>query len=682
MINTSQVGHVVFYGQSLSVGINSTPTSTSQPYSNLMFSLNVQDSSLPLIPLVETDDETPVSGCANHLSELYSGFPQFLGSTAGVSGKSIEELSKGGLYYTNNLAPQIAAGAASADYPAAICWVQGEVNTVSNPYAGYYLGLMETLADDMRSDLAASYGSSADIPFITYQTSSRALLNDNIVLDQLAFARSDSNAAISTPIYPLEFSDTLHLTAKGYETLGNYFAKAIQRLDQGQQAFVEPVSASLTGSVVTIALNVPVAPLVIDTSNWQTQDSGLYIQDASGQVGIQSVSVSGSNINVTLNRAIVGTAKVRYGLDYTDASLGQPNMGMGNIRDSDTSTSPTNGEVLHNWLPHFQLTIIDTDTDMAERIVHDYEMADFFDVVPGAQTSNGKNQYRSQLSVSNYTSGSADTASTLASKTGNAVNIGSTEFLATNRAVESGVIGVRNSNGTLGYATTLAGGFNTNADSEIDLTENGGLVYVADSLEDGTTIKLPNGSYNGHIVHIMNTGNSRVLLESPSVSIWGNDLRLADNSYTFSAGEAVISIRQREVVSLVWASQKWRVLSWERTMYSGNAWYETTRGIEMRGLANIQAVNQATQIALPTALNGDITAFNTEVVITDYAGGTWADGDTVFLLDQANIQNTYAWGVSAVDPHSNIAIMATPTEDGSGIPLNVSWMLRTSLGLL
>lgn len=297
MIDVTKIGHIGFYGQSLSIGARSTEVSTTQPYNNLTFSDGVRGDTPPAAPLVEANGESPVSGTANYLTELYNGGnPVFFGTTSGHSGRTIEQLAKGSVFYTNNIIRMLDDAETLVDYPAALCWVQGEANSLLSPVSGYYYDRMVEMASNMRGDFSATYNYTGDIPFITYQTSSRSLVTEHVVLDQLAFAGS-ANATLSTPTYFMEYEDGIHLSGNAYRILGNYFAKAIYDQDMGITPYIKPLSAFGSDTAkLTVAFEVPYAPLVLDSTGWVTQDHGFRVYDSDGDITINNITISGNNV--------------------------------------------------------------------------------------------------------------------------------------------------------------------------------------------------------------------------------------------------------------------------------------------------------------------------------------------------------------------------------------------------
>ena len=166
------INHLLFYGQSLSIGAKGTPViSTTQPYSNITFNGGPRAAGgdySAFKPLVEdaltapdggTDrGETPCSGAANYATTLRAldGLPPsghvILASTAGLGGSRITQLNKGTSWYSTRLLPHITnAKALNADHALqAFAWVQGEQDAltgVQTPYAAYRAALEQLQAD-------------------------------------------------------------------------------------------------------------------------------------------------------------------------------------------------------------------------------------------------------------------------------------------------------------------------------------------------------------------------------------------------------------------------------------------------------------------------------------------------------------------------------------------------------
>lgn len=388
------INHLLFYGQSLSVGATATTIiSVAQPYNNVTFSggprawtgLAFDFSSLK--PLVEDNvnpapdgssnrGETPCSGAANYASNLLyrdAGIAPadhvILASTAGKGGASILELKKGTSWYNNFLAHVQGGLAQGQSYVLrAFCWAQGESN-VSMDYATYRAEL-EQLQVDIDSDARAMTGQQVRVACITYQLSYRARAYQAVPLAQLSLAQNNPYFYLATPTYHLPYGpDNVHLTNVGYKWLGAYYGRVYKKIiagdlgpDKQHPWWLNPVSAVRSGTTVTLRFDVPTAPLVFDTvALAPTTANGFRIVDSLGPVNISNMAASGSSVVIELEAEPVGEAVVRYGLDYLGDGLIINAGGSGNLRDSTPDTLLLEGieRPLFHVCPHFELPLIE-----------------------------------------------------------------------------------------------------------------------------------------------------------------------------------------------------------------------------------------------------------------------------------------------------------------------------------
>lgn len=156
-IQEKSVNHILFYGQSLSVGASAGAViSSTQPYSNITFNGGprawdgstwdfgafkplVEDAVSPAPDGASNRAETPCSGAANYASTLLAidGVAPsdhiVLASTAGHGGYRINQLEKGSAWYSNLIAHVTGAQALNSNHAVhALCWLQGE-NDISPP---------------------------------------------------------------------------------------------------------------------------------------------------------------------------------------------------------------------------------------------------------------------------------------------------------------------------------------------------------------------------------------------------------------------------------------------------------------------------------------------------------------------------------------------------------------------
>jgi hypothetical protein len=259
--------------------------------------------------------------------------------------------------------------------------VHGEYDSYINATRATYAGYLNQWRDDYARELGKS-----GLKLIYCQASSQ-LYNrygspslPDVVLGQwdMVTAGYDEGVYCFGPKYqfPYNASDHTHLTADGYSWLGQKYAQIIGRVvTTGTWRPLYPTSIDRVGAAVTINLNVPVGPLVFDTTTLAAHpngDYGLSYEDAGGTIAIDGTPVIAGN-TITFN--LTGTPStsprvIRYGYwpaagttpvlnadsEYSYAAGG---MVFGNIRDSDTVAQYVDGNAyqMGNWLVHFEMAV-------------------------------------------------------------------------------------------------------------------------------------------------------------------------------------------------------------------------------------------------------------------------------------------------------------------------------------
>lgn len=421
----SEINHVIGAGQSLMVGGKGEPAiSLAQPYSNVTFTDGVRSyvgAFDTLIPLVESDadtwegsdrGETPMSGAVNYVTELLSDPVDhiFLASTAARGGTAITFLKKGGVYYFL-FGAQVQGGfdRAADDTKTyelqAVLWGHGETDqSLGTSYQSYKDQLIQ-LRSDYEADAQAISGQTQRIPMICYQVTAYVTGGTHgVPKAQLDASVEDDDIYLATPLYIFPFDDTLHLTNIGYLWLGHYFGKVFYEVVNWSREWngLRPKNISIVGTTVTVEFFVPVAPLVLDTTNvGATTDSGFSVVDNSGSIGISSVTVVGDDtVEIELDSAPGANPRLRYGLDYSPSGSITHLGGGGNLRDSDPASFDYDSDTynLYNWCVLFEKPIpFTTESEaptvpgnLAAAMVSDTEI----DVTWDAATDNiGVTQY-------------------------------------------------------------------------------------------------------------------------------------------------------------------------------------------------------------------------------------------------------------------------------------------------
>jgi hypothetical protein len=379
---------VVGTGQSLSVGAIATrPIHTTQPYNNRVLrdtgSVPLYDGMgdvLSLGPLVEPIrpryatppypagplypnniyGETPHSAMANDLTARVRAA---LGedyvtvhSVVGESGQSITRIERNGTgrAFAASLyeARAVTALARTAGVPfayRAVIVTHGETDTARATYGAE----LYRLRTDYDRELRAITGQSERVVMLVSQ--------------QASFPNTMGTRSISTqaqwrigvdhpgevvcigPKYQYAYADAVHFDAYGYARLGIKYAQVFYEVVVRGNAWrpLQPRAARRAGAVITVDMDVPVAPLAWDTSITAPHQSaytewamgrGFEVEDSTGRLRITNIQIMGTSVAITLAAAPRGTGlMVRYAMTQDVAGYaGGPTTGRrGQLRDSD-----------------------------------------------------------------------------------------------------------------------------------------------------------------------------------------------------------------------------------------------------------------------------------------------------------------------------------------------------------
>jgi hypothetical protein len=323
------MNHVLIVGQSLSVGAGGAPVlSSNQPFQNKIFIGQKFDSNDPfdpfpvddlseIVPMVERGEpvygrtgETIASGFANTISSrVGAGEHDLLVSNCGRGGADYEALKRGTFPYARGT-NQIAAGKTLCNDLGyqfqAIFAVHGEGDGIAPDYDLSIRQWQQDFAQDMR----LLTGQATDPPMFHSQLSAWGNLNANFVLSPfLVLKESEQNptrTVLVGPKYFLPYSDGVHLTAEGYRTLGEYYAKAYHQrvvLEHGWSP-LRPVSISRSNELILVTLTGIVGNLVFDTNAVSDPRGSIYVPVRPGpSVGV-TVNPETDQIVLGANHAI------------------------------------------------------------------------------------------------------------------------------------------------------------------------------------------------------------------------------------------------------------------------------------------------------------------------------------------------------------------------------------------
>lgn len=382
------INHLLFYGQSLSVGaVAGSVLSTTQPYSNVTFNGGprawsgsawdfgtfkplVEDAVSPAPDGGTNRAETVCSGAANYASTTMAqrgvnpASHVILCSTAGHGGYRIDQLYKTSAWYSNLLAHVSGARAQTTDHAVhAVGWIQGENDVTAPTSYATYRSRLEQLQVDMETDIRAITTQTHPVYLLSYQCSWGTKTFKDIALAQLDLCQKNSKFFLTTPTYHLPYAgDNIHLTAVGYKWMGAYFGRAYAALVRGERPqWLNPVSATLRGAELRVRFDVPQLPLVLDDVTLAaTTNYGFAVLDGGAAATVSAIKTDGRDVVITLASVPTGAVTVRYALDYLGAGLAIGNGASGNLRDSTTDTISISSvsRPLYHVAPAFELAAI------------------------------------------------------------------------------------------------------------------------------------------------------------------------------------------------------------------------------------------------------------------------------------------------------------------------------------
>lgn len=284
-------------GQSLSVGTGAVSVDTTQPYANVKIFDSTGDyvitnpsaPTLSLVPL--TAPQRPVDAgnnpyptnvagesvevpMANALVALFIGAGwagyRIAATCSGQGGAQMSEINEGGTgnaYAAGQYESQVFQRLSGGSFVVlAVPFTHGETDaTIQNTS---YESELVTLAASYVASAQALTGQTQGVPFIASQQNSEPLPFDgeNITALDVWNAANGNPGLIfnSGPKYQYSYLvDRVHLHA--YGPLGELYAWVLFSVLAGRGwTPLQPTGVTLSGTTVTLSLDVPVAPLVVD----------------------------------------------------------------------------------------------------------------------------------------------------------------------------------------------------------------------------------------------------------------------------------------------------------------------------------------------------------------------------------------------------------------------------------
>ncbi len=382
---TSQVSEIDYInqilstGQSLSVGVASTPAlTTTQPYSNLMLSggsggIGAGGS---FIPLVESSVETISSAMANTITANDSGNDFDVAvSLHGVSGYVYSQLKKGTGPYSTGMSQVTNAKSAAISLGRTsrvigVTTIHGETDNYNGVSGATYQGYLEEWQNDYDTDVKAITGQSNEVIMFLDQMSSfmSSYANDatsEIPIYQLYAAEDNpGEIVLVSPKYFFSYSDRHHLTGASSRWLGEYYGKVIKKvvIDHESWRPLSPDAATRSGNIINVDFHVPSGVLAFDTTLVSARtNKGFEYYDSTASATISNVEILDSDtVRITLSGTPTGSnQRIRYaytGVPGTDTGAQNAGSAAGNLRDTDSYPS-LYGNTLYNWAVHFDEAI-------------------------------------------------------------------------------------------------------------------------------------------------------------------------------------------------------------------------------------------------------------------------------------------------------------------------------------
>lgn len=385
--------HIIGNGQSLSEGQGSTAR-TINAYSNVMFNSGIKPApgNVPtsFVPLAEQSTERGnVSMCnlVTGLARSVAGVDpdttkrdvRFLVSHVGYGARALKYIRKNPVTdgsETTSYADAIAQVTAAKTIAQGLGWGyevlampfhHGESDDwVERSNFPDYATQLQNFWTDYNTDIKAITGQTRDLTMFVTQTSahqrfftnpSSSLANYNL------FKQYPNRFVLVCPKYWLSYSDALaHLDTNGYNAMGDLVAVAMAQhfLEGKPWKPLYPTSIARSGAVLTVNFNVPVAPLVFDTTNVTNPGNyGFeYVDNSNSPVTINSVVLGNDGVSVIITLASSVPGKLRYAYTATIGAAPGPTSGpRGNLCDS-ASYQNTYNLLVKNWCVHFEEVVL------------------------------------------------------------------------------------------------------------------------------------------------------------------------------------------------------------------------------------------------------------------------------------------------------------------------------------
>lgn len=361
LITDFDYAHVVQYGQSLSDGTEISKKITVDVDSNvycLSPNVNTPESSTTLIQMKNTSGpENPLLGTMDSFARMYKRYISdkqlFIGTSHGVGGRSIEQLSKNTRNYSSPnytaYEDRFIAGIQNVKSACdnigksvgcvAIIYYQGESNYASTSKDTYKERLIN-LKNDMQSDIMSIYGQSSKPLFFVYGGCGQRWISNKEVAINMAIweaAQENDDIILMGPVYQYPEYWRSHLSVNGNRMHGEKTGEHLWNtlVCNSLHQPLHPIDYRLNKDEGKIEVDfyVPYLPLVFDTNLVQEiPNYGFKVFVDNIEQSISSVEIVKNTVSIKLTSPISGTAvEINYG-GYDDNLVEY--CGTGNLRDS------------------------------------------------------------------------------------------------------------------------------------------------------------------------------------------------------------------------------------------------------------------------------------------------------------------------------------------------------------
>ena len=383
--------HIWMYGQSLSLG--SVPTgasliTTDVQEGHYMLSggirsvyddptiFNPNSSVRPemmqsLSPLLEK-----ISPNDGGFGETYaSGMSKWLGvsgvfTSTGRGAYRVEQLRRNGdgqVAQAYHFANTYAAGLFASEKtdsevfeytPGVIMFKQGEADAIAGNTGPYWEAEVTLLRNELAEHLHwATLKPTSDIIMLVDQQASQQTgqTYGQIAVAAINLHRTPNNFILCAgPTYTESFdlnNSDVHMTSLGYRNYGERLGRIIEIIrTTGDWNPLYITSVSRAGTTITVNVNVPVPPMVLDTSIVSPVTNNGFAYIGANITNVAITDATNGVIEITLDAAVAGTLQFAFENGDGSGFIGPQRGSRGNFRDSEPAVTELDSSPLHNWL--------------------------------------------------------------------------------------------------------------------------------------------------------------------------------------------------------------------------------------------------------------------------------------------------------------------------------------------